>query len=246
VVALIAELDRHGRALADAAAAAGEQAPVPTCPGWDVRALLAHTGMVHRWATAHVRYGPDAPQGDPAERYPAPDDGILAWFRAGHADLVAALQAAPDDLDAMTFLANAGPPRHFWARRQAHETTIHHADAAAATGEIPDVDPAFALDGIGELLEGFYGRRSGRLRADPPITIHVAPSDCDAGWRVEIGPDSRTVIRDATGPADCTLRGSSPDLYRYLWNRRPAGPVEVVGDERAAAVWRECATVRWS
>ena len=35
--------------------AAGADAPVPTCPGWTVRDLLAHQGMVHRWATAVVR-----------------------------------------------------------------------------------------------------------------------------------------------------------------------------------------------
>ena len=35
--------------------AAGPDAPVPTCPGWTVRDLLAHQGMVHRWATAVVR-----------------------------------------------------------------------------------------------------------------------------------------------------------------------------------------------
>ncbi len=30
---------------------AGLDAPVPTAPEWDVRALIAHQGMVHRWAT---------------------------------------------------------------------------------------------------------------------------------------------------------------------------------------------------
>ena len=34
---------------------AGLRAAVPTCPDWDVRALVAHQGMVHRWATAIVR-----------------------------------------------------------------------------------------------------------------------------------------------------------------------------------------------
>src|SRR5690242_17822752 len=103
VDALIDQLDRHGRALADAASTAGEQTAVPTCPGWDVRALLAHTGMVQRWATENVRDGQARP-GDPAEHHRAPETGIVDWFRAGHADLVAALEAAPDDMVAMTFL----------------------------------------------------------------------------------------------------------------------------------------------
>ncbi|MGI5037925.1 maleylpyruvate isomerase N-terminal domain-containing protein [Streptomyces sp. JAC128] len=27
---------------------------MPTCPGWRVRDLIRHTGMVHRWATGMV------------------------------------------------------------------------------------------------------------------------------------------------------------------------------------------------
>ena len=34
---------------------AGLRAPVPTCPDWTVRNLVAHQGMVHRWAAAIVR-----------------------------------------------------------------------------------------------------------------------------------------------------------------------------------------------
>jgi uncharacterized protein (TIGR03083 family) len=244
VAALIDQLDRHGRALADTASSVREDTAVPTCPGWDVRALLAHTGMVQRWAAEHVRNGQARP-GDPAEHHRAPQAGIVDWFREGHAELVAALTAAPDDLEAMTFLAGAGPARHFWARRQAHETTVHHADAAAAAGAIPEIEPVLALDGIGELLEGFYGRRGGKLRADPPITVRVAPSDFELTWTVRIGPESRTVTRDTDGAADCTLRGASADLYLYLWNRGPAGSVEVDGDVRATEVWHELARVRW-
>ncbi|MGH9115951.1 MAG: maleylpyruvate isomerase N-terminal domain-containing protein, partial [Acidimicrobiales bacterium] len=39
-------LAREGAAFA-AAAEAGLDRPVPTCPGWDVAALVAHLGQVH-------------------------------------------------------------------------------------------------------------------------------------------------------------------------------------------------------
>lgn len=248
VAELIAHLEVRGLALADAADRAGLDAAVPTCPGWDVRALIAHTGMVHRWATRHVNEGRHAFAGNTEEPdFPAPRDGAVQWFRDGVSDLVAALRAAPDDLDATVFLADAGPPRHFWARRQAHETTVHSADAAGALGEVSDLDAGLALDGIGELLEGFYGRRGGRLLADPPLRIRVAPADvATTTWLVELGADSRTVTRDGGGPADCTLRGAAADLYLYLWNRRPARDVEVDGDNRAVEVWQSRARVRWS
>lgn len=50
-------LTLEGQLLADAAEQAGPDAEVPTCPGWHVRDLLRHTGMVHRWATAFVAEG---------------------------------------------------------------------------------------------------------------------------------------------------------------------------------------------
>jgi uncharacterized protein (TIGR03083 family) len=244
---LIDQLEVHGAAFADAADRAGLDAHVPTCPGWDVRALLAHTGMVHRWATGYVTGNGNAgSDDDPERRHRAPGDHVVAWFRNGHAALVAALRGAPDELEAMTFLADAGLPRHFWARRQAHETAIHGADAAAALDEVPRVDAPFAVDGIGELLEGFYGRRRGTLLADPPLCLRIAPSDTDTAWLVELRPDSRVITRDGAGSADCTIRGSSPDLYLYLWNRRPGGTVEIDGDQRAGAVWRTNARVSWS
>jgi uncharacterized protein (TIGR03083 family) len=157
--------------------------------------------------------------------------------------LVQALRAASDDLVAYTFLADAGPARTFWARRQAHETAIHRADAEAALGSTPDFDRDFAVDGIAELLEGFYARSGGKLVADPPITLRVAPSDAAVSWRVEVRPDGRTITRDADGAADCTLSGTAGDIYLNLWNR--GGTVQVTGDDRAVQLWHRLARVRW-
>lgn len=132
IVEHINSVSEQGRSLASAAEEAGPGATVPTCPGWQVRNLLRHTGMVHRWATAfvaegHTEYHPDGgePDLDGAE--------LLAWFREGHGRLTDALKAAPDDLDCWTFLP-APSPLAFWARRQAHETTIHRVDAESARG----------------------------------------------------------------------------------------------------------------
>src|SRR6478736_3442268 len=86
----------------------GFDAEVVTCPTWDGRALLAHQAMVHRWATAQVR-------GDDASAVPSQTtiresvEDLGAYFRAGLGDLVAALLAAPDDLDALVFLNDAPP-----------------------------------------------------------------------------------------------------------------------------------------
>jgi len=243
VVDFIAQLDAHGSALADAAERAGLDAAVPTCPEWDVRALLGHVGTVHRWAGGIVRGEPGAREQDD---FPAPEDGVISWFREGHAALVSSLRSAPADLDVWAFLP-APSPLTFWARRQAHETAIHRADAEAAAGSIPRYDAEFAIDGIAELLEGFYARPRGRLVADPGFSLRVAPTDSDASWTVRVDPDKRTTVRHdepATEQADCTLTAPASELYLDLWNR--GGSTTAIGDPRVMQTWRDLATVRWS
>lgn len=253
---LIDALEREGVALAGASEKAGLDAAVPTCPEWTVRDLVRHTGYVHRWAASYVRDARVTMLGDDEEEAVVgqmPDDGaLLQWFREGHSALVATLRAAPADLTCWHFL-QAPSPLAFWARRQAHETAIHRSDAEAATGEIAGVSCEFALDGIDELLLGFYARRGGRLRADETRSLLVQATDVPGAgfaapataWTVEIGPDGATPRRGEAG-ADCVLRGPASDLYLALWNRRSTDDLSVEGDHLVLNLWRERATVRWT
>jgi hypothetical protein len=111
---------------------------------------------------------------------------------------------------------------------------------------MPSFDPAFALDGIAELLEGFYGRRGGRLLADRPFTLRVAPSDADVSWLVAVQSDHREITRNGVARADCTLSGPAPDLYLQLWNRASIAPTVVEGDATVLEQWRELARIAWS
>jgi uncharacterized protein (TIGR03083 family) len=240
----INELESQGKALAAAAKRAGLTAEVPTCARWTVRKLVEHTGKVHRWAATYVRDGRNAYGGKPPTRATPPADGTLDWFVEGHAALVAALRAAPADLDTWTFLP-ARSPLAFWARRQAHETAIHRADAEAACGTAPVYEPAFAADGIAELLTGFYGRKGGSLVADPPCGLRVLPADTGGGWHMLIKPDGREITDDPDLPADCTIRGRASDLYLLLWNRNPVGQPDVTGDPTVLCLWRKRARIRW-
>jgi uncharacterized protein (TIGR03083 family) len=239
----IDELERQGVAMAAAAEAAGDASAVPTCPGWTVRDLVAHTAGVHAWATAFVRRHPDAdPDADLPP--PAPGEDVVARYRAAHTELVAALRAAPLELRTWSFLP-APSPLAFWARRQAHEAAIHRADAAAAAGEPVTYAAAFAADGIDELLRGFFARRSKRVRSDRPLRLLVAPDDVPQRWLTTIDRDAcRTEVLAADVPAGCTLRGPTAALYLLLWNR--GGEAGVEGDEEVLALWREQAHVRWS
>lgn len=240
----IAQLRTHGDALADAAKSAGAGANVPTCPDWAVRDLVAHQGMVHRWACSYVATGRMDPPGKDDDFATAPDDdALLDWFRAGHQELVDTLSTAPDSLECWSFLP-APSPRAFWARRQAHETAIHRVDAESAAGISSAFDPAFAVDGIDELLLGFYSRRGGRLVADSPLTLGVRATDTEDAWSVRIGPEGRDVTRgDATG--DCVISGPADDLYRLLWNRRDLNGVDVTGDTNVWDLWQAKARITW-
>lgn len=157
-------------ALMRAAVARGDlDGVVPSCPDWTVRELARHLGRVHRWAAANVELARPTPLTDEEQEAAwgaMPSDGELAdWYRDAHARLISALTAAPADIACWSFLP-APSPLAFWARRQAHETAIHRIDAQQATGAVDPVPADFALDGIDELLCGFYGRPGRRLRSE--------------------------------------------------------------------------------
>jgi uncharacterized protein (TIGR03083 family) len=243
--ALIAQLAADGPRLIDAAQRAGWDAPVPATD-WTVRELVVHVGGVHRWAADIVASRRDTTEtaaGDAVGTGPG-DDELAGWFRAGHAALVETLRAAPADLECVTFLP-ADSPLHFWARRQAHETAIHRVDAEGAAGEVTPFDVAFARDGIAELLDGFAHRR--RKRPVPAATIGLHAED-GPSWLVTLGGErveSRQVADPARlGDVELTVRGSSSDLYLWLWNRPGAALVE--GDQDVAALWATTVRVRWS
>lgn len=232
--------------------AAGLDAPVPTCPGWTVRDLLAHQGAVHRWATAHVVGDAEGTRAwDRFEQEGLAHPDPVRWLADGGAALVAALESAPVDLDALVFLKDAPAAREFWTRRQCHETTIHAIDALSAQlGGMPparpsDVPSPLAEDGIDELLTGFLPRGKYQLRSDVPMRIAVRPSDVDRAWIVQVSAEPLVTTRH-TGKdgeldgVDVTFSGTAVELYLGLWNRSDA----FVSDDAAMlARWRELARI---
>jgi uncharacterized protein (TIGR03083 family) len=243
----IEHIRRDGALLADAAGRADLNATVPTCPDWEVRDLVRHQGDVHRWAAANLVRGTGEPMTDDESAaclltWPDDDASLLGWFREGHATLVKTLDSTPDDAVAFTFLP-APTARAFWARRQAHETAIHRADAESATGDITPYDASFAADGIDEIVRGF-ATRPGRVTADPAQTLLVQTTDAERSWWLDIRPEGLTV--GDRGKADCTVSGPASDLYLLAWNRRTSDGLEITGDAGLLDLWRETHQVRWT
>src|SRR5207237_1493694 len=118
--ALGSELERCRAAVA----AAEAEAPVPTCPDWDVRHLAEHTGSVHRWAAHMVaNVSPERVPGAQLDfELPETADGLPAWLAAGGRRLLDALRGA--DPDAGMWGWGSDQHARFWSRRMVHETTV--------------------------------------------------------------------------------------------------------------------------
>ena len=246
-------LRREGEWLADAAERAGLDATVPPCAPWQVKDLLRHIGYVHRWAARHITERPDQIINGPSEEEilsgGADDAGLLAWFRDGHAALAQTLATADPAVACATFMP-APSPLAFWARRQAHETAIHRADADSAAGTMPEYESGFAADGIDELITGFGRRRKYQPRSTASGTrLRVLATDTGDAWLVEAQGGGLQPRRDADGQeeAGCTVSGPASGLYLYLWNRADAARagVTVAGDPGLLSAWQSSVRVRW-
>ena len=230
------------------AAAAGLDAPVPTCPEWTVRDLVTHQGLVHRWATATIRGVPARPD-DEVEAEASASVDLLQWLDDGLVDLLNALAAAPEDLDVPFFLLDAPPPRQAWARRQCHETTVHAIDAMAAKlGRAPRPDElwfsaALARDGIDELLLGFAPRPKYSPRYPQPVEIAVVIDDGADGWTASLTPDGCTARVEASETAETRVTGSARGIYAGLWNR--GGDYAVSGDPAVLDAFLDQLQVTW-
>jgi len=256
-------LSEYGRSLATGAERAGLDAPVPPCLPWRVKDLLRHVGYIHRWAAKHITDQPaevvDGPPEEEILKGGAPDGELLAWFRDGHAMLVELLRTADPDLRTAVLMPGSPSPLAFWARRQAHETAIHRADAECAAGLEPAFASDFAADGIDELIMGFGRRRkyqpsaAGQPGGDPAVgkdALRIATTDTGHAWYAE-ARDGRLHPRRAAGTdaaAGCAVTGPASGLYLYLWNRADAARagVQLDGDPALLTCWQSAVRVRWS
>jgi hypothetical protein len=110
---------------------------------------------------------------------------------------------------------------------------------------VPRWEPAFAVDGVDELLNGFMARRTGRITADPATSIALSATDADASWTIHIEPNGHRVS-NCEHPAALNLTGPASDLYLLLWNRTGVERLDARGDLQILEAWRRHAAVTWS
>jgi uncharacterized protein (TIGR03083 family) len=241
-----AEIGNQAELLATGIKGADLRAPVPSCPDWTLGMLLRHIGGGHRWAEETIRtraagFLPDDQvrklDGDDSAEVPA------AWLLEGATRLADTLRAAGPGAQVWTPL-ELGGGTSFWARRFAHETLIHRADATLAAGTEFGVAEDVALDAVDEWMEldslpqHFEYKPTKRDLLGPGRTLAFEATDADAAWFVDLTGDVIT-SRRARDSAAVAVRAPLTDLLLVIYLRKPAHSrgVEIAGDRELLDFW---------
>jgi uncharacterized protein (TIGR03083 family) len=214
-------------------------APVPSCPEWDLGKLTRHCGSIHRWV-AHIvssRATERIASRDVELALPASRTGLPAWLAAGASPLRAALATDPA---VRVWTWGPGGTVGWWARRMLHETTVHRTDAQLALGLEPEIDPVAAADGIEEFLanlpafalDNIKGLTSGE-------SLHFHATDSPGEWTIQLTGDGFTWAAEH-GKATVAVRGRIADLLLLCYGRRRAHDgdrFETFGDLAVAERW---------
>ncbi|GAA2827376.1 maleylpyruvate isomerase family mycothiol-dependent enzyme [Crossiella cryophila] len=227
-------------------AGADPRAPVPSCPGWTLGDLVRHIGGGHRWAAEIIRTRATGFLPDDQVRKLDGDDSRplpLDWLVEGATELAEALRAAGPGLAVWTPLTSGGGT-DFWARRFAHETVVHRADATLAAGIPFTVATEVALDAVDEwmmldsLAQHFEYNPGKRALLGPGRTLAFAATDVDAAWFVDLTGEV-IVSGRGRGAAAVTARAPLTDLLLALYRRKPfaGNGIAVSGDTALLAFW---------
>jgi uncharacterized protein (TIGR03083 family) len=229
---LIAAVRREGAGIL-AAAQLGLDAPVPTCPDWDVEALVRHVCRVYTTAEYVVSHRPTQ-RPDPFP--PVTDGEPVALLESLLDDLVTALRDAEPDTEMWTWSLDVTPNAAFWARRMAHESSVHRFDAQMAHAMPQPIDSELAADGLDEFLDvltpGLYDRNGG---TGPHGTVQLLSTD-DVSWCLGLEPDSVERL-DVVSEPDTTARGTSSLLLLAAYGRVPWTSLTVEGDIELLNRW---------
>lgn len=244
---------------ADVLEAAPVGAAVPTCPGWDADALLAHLLTVQTFwqrviADALTTDEQVIALGEPS--IPTRRAALVEAMRAASGRLVDTLAATPADAPRWSW--SAEQTAGFTTRRQAHEACMHRLDAELTVA--PDgsartpIDAALAADGVDEALRVVLSAAPPWATITPQAgrTVRVVATDTGDTWLVTLArrtgsdPEGRehddpTIYVAGQDPVDGTvhpagiLSGTAEDLYCRLWRRPVLTEPQRAGDQALVA-----------
>ncbi len=230
----LAGLRAEGAAFHTAVEIGDPGADVPTCPGWTLRDLAFHLGVVYQRVCAHIQRGdtspPDAPRIEPQEGDP------LAYFDRHYAEVARVLDAVDPDLPAWNPVPQSKRAA-FWHRRMAVETAIHRWDAQMSSGPAEPIEAKLALDGITEVIDSLLpgGKRKGPTEGVRGI-VALHALDVGQNWYVRLRGegvallDTDTLLDDDHPHERAQATGTASDILLALYGRVPFEVLEVAGE----------------
>jgi len=236
---------RDGQQLIDAAGRAGLDAPVESCPDWNMRDLAWHIGQV--WTFWGRIVGEQLTEVDQVRATPdlaqPSDDVLLDWIAAAHNGIFSVLNSAQADAEVWTWTGSNQDV--MWVRRRmAQETAVHRWDAERTVGDAYEIPIAVAADGIDEYLQFFAPRRR-TTSIGGTAHIHCTDTDRDVAtgsddidavngeWMIHRLDEAGIDFDRSHQKGDVAIRGRARDVLLWLWGR-DAGPVELLGDADVA------------
>ncbi|MBB1158602.1 maleylpyruvate isomerase family mycothiol-dependent enzyme [Amycolatopsis dendrobii] len=243
----------HTRRLAEAAAAAGPGAAVPTAPKWSVSDLVAHVGQTQHWVAEIIERRITDPTRLPTEMATPPADSRdwQDWLSESAQRVASA--CSPDALDAPVFNAS-GDTRsgtQFWMSSMLNEAVVHGFDAAKAADRPADIDADIAAALITNHLTMLT---SPTWQMQRPASAHALRgtgqtlqwlatdvADGAGAWFAERRPDG-AAWQPVTREAGVTVTGPARSLLLLLTRRLPladraSAGVTVEGDTALVQHW---------
>ncbi|GAA3601410.1 maleylpyruvate isomerase family mycothiol-dependent enzyme [Nonomuraea rosea] len=232
-------------------AAKADSAPiVPSCPNWTVADLAIHIGGVHRTVISIIKDQLTQPP-DRADLtfmklppdlagWPDPENApnhlpipanLPGWLAEGSAELEALFRTSEPGRPAWTW--SNEHTVGFWLRMQTIEAAVHRWDAENAIGVPQPIDAEVAADAIPQMFEVMAPARRTWLSAPAGAgeRFRFHRTDGAGAWLVRFdGDDVRLTTATQDGGCDVELAGTASDLMLYLWQRIPAGDLDVSGD----------------
>ena len=238
------------RQLAEIAAVVGAGEPVPACPPWTVRQLVAHViSGLSGWYPYNMTHG-DAPTDlatawDAQPPLPRGNAERLGYLREVTDDFVAL--AGSLDLDAPCYVFGDERTTRGWVLRAATECAIHLQDAEAILGEPTSFPPACAATSIEETVRymwrgRLYFRNDLGAESVPDAPLELRATDLDLGWRITKAPEAFLVEHldlagvDAAAP-ELSVTGEQAELISWLWGRSSGAALEIRGDRALVDAW---------
>jgi uncharacterized protein (TIGR03083 family) len=219
----------------------GDAPLVASCPGWSVADLVAHLGGVHRYVVrliadkatvapdpteiSYLRLPPDTegwPMPDTAPNLGPMPAGLVDWFAEGAAELAELF--ATTALDEPVWTWSREQSAGFWLEMQTIEAAVHRRDADPTQ----PIDTELAKAAVGQTFTVMAPFRRARQKAPAGQGERFRFTDGASHWTVLFDGDD---VRLVEGPGDVELAGTASDLMLFLWQRVPAGQLDISGDQ---------------